>query len=65
MIHPLKTYFLLLFYRYVASIDYNQLAGTAETESTLKTTCVEVIKNGSRILNPCGLIANSLFTGKN
>jgi hypothetical protein len=29
----------------------------------LSSSCVSLIKNGSFILNPCGLIANSFFTG--
>ena len=32
-------------------------------DPTLSTNCITSYKNGSLILNPCGLIANSFFTG--
>lgn len=48
--------------RYVSSVDYYQISGSAISESSLDTTCVESVTNGSQLLNPCGLIANSFFT---
>ena len=36
----------------------------AVAKASLQTTCESLITNGSMLLNPCGLIANSFFTGK-
>jgi len=48
--------------RYVNSKDSTQLAGTQiSSETTLATSCITSYKNGSQIINPCGLIANSFF----
>ena len=33
------------------------------SDSALVTACAPLSKNGSLSLNPCGLIANSFFTG--
>lgn len=33
------------------------------SKADLQTTCESFITNGSQLINPCGLIANSLFTG--
>uniref|UniRef100_A0A7S3H6C7 Cell cycle control protein 50A n=1 Tax=Spumella elongata TaxID=89044 RepID=A0A7S3H6C7_9STRA len=48
--------------RYVSSRDSLQLAGEAISKADLQTTCESFINNGSQLINPCGLIANSLFT---
>jgi hypothetical protein len=47
--------------RYVSSLDYYQLNGQHQSESDLQTTCIEFITNNSQLMNPCGLIANSMF----
>lgn len=48
--------------RYVKSRSSNQLQGTAGiSRNDLKSECDPLYQNGSLILNPCGLIANSLF----
>jgi hypothetical protein len=39
-----------------------QLQGIDVTEADLQTYCDPKYKNGSLLLNPCGLIANSFFT---
>lgn len=51
---------------YIASVNYYQLAATGEYESKadLQTYCTYKYSNGSNLINPCGLIANSYFTGK-
>lgn len=64
---PLYVYYgLSNFYQnhrlYVSSVDQYQIGGTKETKSTLEGTCVSKVENGSQLLNPCGLIANSYFT---
>jgi len=64
---PLYVYYSLgNFYqnhrRYVSSYDSYQLLGQKESKSTLDGTCIEKVTNGSLLLNPCGLIANSYFT---
>lgn len=46
--------------RYVTSLEYTQLLGRNKKESDL-SGCSPLKKNGSKILSPCGLIANSLF----
>lgn len=35
------------------------------SKSDLDVTCESMVTNGDLLLNPCGLIANSFFTGKN
>jgi hypothetical protein len=39
-----------------------QLQGTTESKATLESSCNSKVTNGSFLLNPCGLIANSYFT---
>jgi len=48
--------------RYVSSRDPNQLYGEYQPNSLLKTTCQVAYRNKTKTINPCGLIANSLFT---
>lgn len=65
---PLYVYYELKnFYqnhrKYVNSRDPTQLGGTAQSKSALDSTCISDVTNGSMLLNPCGLIANSYFTG--
>mmetsp|Transcript_67870 Transcript_67870/g.141519 ORF Transcript_67870/g.141519 Transcript_67870/m.141519 type:complete len:360 (-) Transcript_67870:101-1180(-) len=48
--------------RYVSSRDPFQLEGDEVGKSDLETSCDSFVTNGSLIINPCGLIANSLFT---
>lgn len=51
--------------RYVKSRSSDQLQGTAGISSNaLKSDCDPLYQNGSLILSPCGLIANSLFNGE-
>ena len=51
--------------RYVKSRSSDQLQGTAGISTNeLKSDCDPLYQNGSLTLNPCGLIANSLFNGK-
>ena len=47
---------------YVNSRSVNQLLGQNMGLSDLGTQCSPLTTNGSLILNPCGLIANSFFT---
>lgn len=66
---PLNVYYELRnFYQnqrsYVASLSISQLQGSIESQSTLDTDCQYKVTNGTLLLNPCGLIANSFFTGK-
>jgi hypothetical protein len=65
---PLYVYYELQnFYQnhrlYVASRSAEQLLGQSISESVLTAPCQGALKNGSRLLNPCGLIAASYFTG--
>eukprot|EP00428_Durinskia_dybowskii_P060903 CAMPEP_0170369506 /NCGR_PEP_ID=MMETSP0117_2-20130122/8018_1 /TAXON_ID=400756 /ORGANISM="Durinskia baltica, Strain CSIRO CS-38" /LENGTH=361 /DNA_ID=CAMNT_0010624227 /DNA_START=67 /DNA_END=1149 /DNA_ORIENTATION=- len=48
--------------RYVSSRDQYQLQGDSVSKSDLETTCESLVTNGSLLLNPCGLIANSYFS---
>eukprot|EP01035_Chromulina_nebulosa_P018684 gene18684-24437_t len=48
---------------YVASRSATQLQGNSVSESVLTTYCNPKLKENGLILNPCGLIANSFFTG--
>lgn len=50
--------------RYYLSRSRRQLNGENLSESEVSLDCTPLIKNGSDLLNPCGLIANSFFTGK-
>lgn len=66
---PLYVYYQLTnFYqnhrRYVSSLDPYQLRGDVISKNDLKNSCVTQYKttNGSKTINPCGLIANSFFT---
>eukprot|EP01038_Epipyxis_sp_PR26KG_P009453 gene9453-12737_t len=47
--------------KYVSSRDALQLQGESRSAANLDLTCSTLVKNGSLILNPCGLIANSFF----
>jgi hypothetical protein len=47
--------------RYVKSRSSLQLQGEDLKQSDVSTDCEPLTKNGSHLLNPCGLIANSLF----
>jgi len=47
--------------RYVKSRSANQLLGANLQYDDLELDCFPLIQNGSLLLNPCGLIANSLF----
>ena len=66
---PLYLYYELENYfqnhrRYYQSLDRNQLQGEVLTENDVSLNCSPLYKNGSNLLNPCGLIANSFFNGK-
>lgn len=68
MTGPLYVYYSLEnFYQnhrlYVSSVDSYQLAGDKRKKSDLESTCNSKVTDGSQLLNPCGLIANSYFTG--
>jgi hypothetical protein len=65
---PLYVYYELSNYyqnhrRYVSSRDANQLMGQSVSLNLLKESCDPLTTNGTQTLNPCGLIANSLFSG--
>lgn len=47
--------------RYVKSRSAYQLQGQDLSESAVEVDCDPMVTNGSLLLNPCGLIANSLF----
>lgn len=50
--------------RYVKSLNTDQLRGKAVSFSDLKNSdCKPLATNGSLIIWPCGLIANSVFNG--
>ncbi len=68
MTGPLYVYYSLEnFYQnhrlYVSSVDSIQLAGQKQTKDTLESSCNSKVTSGSQLINPCGLIANSYFTG--
>lgn len=48
----------------MSSQSIPQLQGTDVPASTLETACIPLVKEGNMTLNPCGLIANTFFTGK-
>lgn len=48
--------------RYVKSRSALQLQGSQVSEGDLELECDPLTKNGTMLLNPCGLIANSFFT---
>ena len=50
----------IAFIRYVASVDQDQLLGSTST-STVDDDCTPLVYNGTLVLHPCGLIANTLF----
>jgi len=63
---PLYVYYELKnFYqnhrRYVSSLSPEQLLGETPSYEEVKYDCFPLISNGSLLVNPCGLIANSLF----
>lgn len=47
--------------RYLSSRSIGQLQGEDLAESAVKLDCTPLYLNGSDLLNPCGLIANSFF----
>lgn len=49
--------------RYISSQYPTQLEGQSIAKALLAPVCDPMTTNGSLILNPCGLIANSFFTG--
>ena len=49
--------------KYVANRSPLQLQGQYQTEPELTGYCDGLMKNGTKLLNPCGLIANSFFNG--
>jgi hypothetical protein len=49
--------------RYVKSRSDKQLRGE-EVDPALLDDCAPLNKEGTKTLNPCGLIANSMFNGK-
>lgn len=64
---PLFVYYKLTTYYqnhriYVASRDFYQLSGEDIAKSDLERSCSSKVEENGLILNPCGLIANSLFT---
>lgn len=50
--------------KYVASYNEAQLLGEVYTDEDDVETCSPLYKNGSSLLSPCGVIANSLFNDK-
>eukprot|EP01039_Chlorochromonas_danica_P000641 gene641-696_t len=64
---PVRLYYVMEnFYqnhrRYYQSRDISQLQGTVLSEKDVELSCTPLYKNGSKLLNPCGLVANSFFT---
>lgn len=49
--------------RYFQSKSFSQLSGQNLDSSEVSITCNPLVQNGSLLLNPCGLIANSFFNG--
>mmetsp|Transcript_24558 Transcript_24558/g.75733 ORF Transcript_24558/g.75733 Transcript_24558/m.75733 type:complete len:396 (+) Transcript_24558:283-1470(+) len=47
--------------RYLTSYNQDQLTGTEGLDSSDLKSCVPLKKNGTKILSPCGVIANSMF----
>lgn len=47
--------------RYVKSRSADQLMGSVLTYDDVELDCFPLIENGTSLLSPCGLIANSLF----
>ena len=67
---PLYLYYELTnFYqnhrRYILSKSIGQLQGQNLAQSAVELDCNPLYLNGSNLLNPCGLIANSFFNGTN
>jgi hypothetical protein len=52
--------------QYIKNVDPAQLLGTPVDVGTAKSNCDPVATNAdaSKIIYPCGLIANSMFNGK-
>lgn len=50
--------------RYYLSYDASQLQGQLLSEGDVSLNCDPLYKNGSLLLNPCGLVAASFFNGK-
>jgi len=50
--------------RYVKSFDKSQMLGSEVAGSLLEKSCEPLVYNGTQLLNPCGLIANSLFNDR-
>ncbi len=50
--------------RYYLSYDASQLQGQLLSEGDVSLNCDPLYKNGSLLLNPCGLVASSFFNGK-
>ncbi|RYH31278.1 hypothetical protein EON65_03070 [archaeon] len=51
-------------FRYYQSRSISQLQGEELNEGDVELACTPLYKNGSQLLNPCGLVANSFFTGR-
>lgn len=47
--------------RYVKSVNTEQMMGSNLDYDSLESDCYPITSNGSMILNPCGLIANTFF----
>jgi hypothetical protein len=48
--------------KYSSSVNWAQMMGNANVPmSDLQSTCDPVVLNGTRVLNPCGLVAKSYF----
>ena len=60
---PLMFYTILYNINFYTHYYYHTLLLQAMSKSDLETTCESLVTNGSLLLNPCGLIANSFFTG--
>lgn len=57
---PLSSSFYYPYLNVYATDDWSQRLG----ENDVKLSCNPLYKNGSQLLNPCGLIANSFFNGE-
>lgn len=55
-----QKYHWFWFSRYVDSVYTDQLQGSTST-SDIEDSCDPLVYNGTLVLHPCGLIANTLF----
>jgi hypothetical protein len=59
----LLTYLIILCNTLFSHEIFKYIFLQSQSESSLKSSCNQFVNNGSLIYSPCGLIANSYFTG--